>query len=339
MDALFPILARAKVANMFQQVSTTAVGKAEGPAGQLQRGHAGCLQLVGSRQVFTAGSTVVPGCRGNGIRPGVLTSKGQVMRNDNGGLGNYRDVNLAYIRIDESYQRDVQKRCEVIYNDLKEPLIGSVLIGERSDGSLWLVDGRQRVTALKKLKKKSVHASIFKSNGPQHEAEMFIATNQQRTKVSSYDSYRARLVARDEAAIQVDTVVRELGFTIAKSRDNKRPGPSKVLTCPGALLYVVDRTSASLLRWILSFIKRRWPGDPEALRDRMITGLLRFRLLIVKPIDDDRLYNRLEGRDPVRIYREAAKISCDGGEPVAAAVTMIIKRLYEPRRRGKKVGK
>jgi hypothetical protein len=62
-----------------------------------------------------------------------------------------RVVKLSDLSVDQSYQREVKSGHKSIVSDFNEEALGVPLVGQRSDGSLWIVDGLQRVTALKKL--------------------------------------------------------------------------------------------------------------------------------------------------------------------------------------------
>ena len=84
-----------------------------------------------------------------------------------------RIVAVADLQVDPSYQRCVKPNHKKIARDFDPNALGVPLVGQREDHSLWIVDGQQRVEALKLLGKVNVRVEVFASKGPEHEAHVF----------------------------------------------------------------------------------------------------------------------------------------------------------------------
>src|SRR5262249_39485041 len=91
-----------------------------------------------------------------------------------------REGPLEMLKSDPTYQRDVKRGHKKIVADFNETALGVPLVGEREKGTLWIVDGLQRITALRKLNWTHVKAEVFASKGPEHEAEIYRIINGNR---------------------------------------------------------------------------------------------------------------------------------------------------------------
>ena len=84
--------------------------------------------------------------------------------------------------------------------------------GRSADGTLWVVDGQQRLEALKKLGKTTVRVQVFASKGPEHEAKIYGYVNGNRTNLTTSELYLSKLTAGDEFAWRVKEIIEEEGF-------------------------------------------------------------------------------------------------------------------------------
>src|SRR5688572_29909905 len=109
-----------------------------------------------------------------------------------------RTVDLDLLAVDSAYQRDVRHGHKKIIADFNDQALGIPLIGEREDSTLWIVDGLQRITALKALGKTKARVEVFASKGIEHEAEVFKLVNLNRTKLKPVEEFKALLAAHDK---------------------------------------------------------------------------------------------------------------------------------------------
>lgn len=153
---------------------------------------------------------------------------------------------LDGIQTDPSYQRDVVAGHKKIIADFDPVAFGVPLVGEREDGTLWIVDGLQRITALRKMGKKTMRAEVFRSQGPEHEASVFRKVNKNRTGLKPLQLFQAALTEGNEEAWAVKNVAEEYGFKIPKTHSpspaNSSPENIAVtLSCVNAVQYIYKR--------------------------------------------------------------------------------------------------
>lgn len=93
---------------------------------------------------------------------------------------------------------------------------GAVIVGEREDGTYWLVDGLQRkLAAEKRADITHLDCMVFASNGEQHEAEVFLLCNRGRVAVSALHKYFASVRAGFEPEKTIDMWLRENGYRVS----------------------------------------------------------------------------------------------------------------------------
>lgn len=249
-----------------------------------------------------------------------------------------RVLRLVDLRVDPSYQREVKAKHKRIVADFNPDALGIPLVGERSDGTLWVVDGLQRKTALEKLGKKEVRAEVFASQGPEHEAEVFKLVNLNRTKLTWGEQFKALLASHDESAWRIKEVVEGSGYRIAFSRHGRTTSSddksSKELTCISTLVSVNARWGTEPIRFALAVITDVWPGDRLGTYAQMIEGLAVFYNRHNGAVDTPRLVDRLRTVTAQKILYAAnqATIFTTRGEAVAEQLEKVYRKRLNPQR-------
>ena len=213
-----------------------------------------------------------------------------------------RKISAELLQIAESYQRTVvPSRVNRIAKNLDPDAFGSLTVGERRDGSLWVVDGMQRLTAAIKLGIASVPCDVFKSDGPEHEARVFRLKNKERTGVTASSLFRAQLVEKDEQSVEIEAIVRKAGL---RMRFENGPHGWPFVKAVVALEQSYCRVGAEGLAKVLGIICSAWSGESDALRGDIIGGLAHF-LKRNESADLGRLVDRLSKKSVVAVMRAA----------------------------------
>ncbi len=246
-------------------------------------------------------------------------------------------VALDKLSVDPSYQRDIKRKHKDIVADFNETALGIPLVGQREDSSLWIVDGQQRITALKKLNWKEVKAEVFASNGPEHEAEIFKLINLNRTKLNAQEEFRALLTAGDPVAWEIKEAVEGCGFKLSLNmrggRNLSRMGldaPAKMkIACLSTLRNIAKNQKMDAIKFVLNVIKTCWPGDPQGVVNNLVLGMARMYVALERVPDMERLVPRFSSVTPHKILY-AANSEAMGGEK-SHAVCMCLLKLYNKR--------
>lgn len=211
-----------------------------------------------------------------------------------------RKINVDDLNIAESYQRTiVPARVKRIAKDLDPDAFGSLTVGQRSDGTYWVVDGMQRLTAARKLGIGSVPCDVFKSEGQDHEARVFRLKNKERTNVSACSLFRAQLVERDPQTVEIASVVKSAGLKI--NLDSNNTG-WPYLRAVKALERSFQRVGSVGLSQAFRILCEAWAGENDALQGDMIEGICWF-IKKNDGFDEGRLVDRLRTKSVSGVMR------------------------------------
>lgn len=186
-------------------------------------------------------------------------------------------VEIASLFTDDRYQRPIQERfVAMMAEDFDETLVGCIDVSDRADGTHAILDGQQRVGAMRIIPepKTTCYAAVFTDMDLEDEAGFFYRKNKDRKAMKGFYGFRARLVAGDLDAVGIDDAVRSEGFELAEKTDHVTTigAISTVETAWG--LHSVHRSEA--LSPALRTLKTAWPGREDSLSSQVIAALARF---------------------------------------------------------------
>jgi hypothetical protein len=179
----------------------------------------------------------------------------------------YEMLELCKLQVDREYQRFQSKLAvKRLIDHYCHLALDPILVGRRSDGSLWIVDGQSRRDMGLAFNWRVIEAKTFKSSGRAHEAHLFKICNMNRRGMKLADLYKACLTAGDQETLEIDALVRKHGLLVSYNKG--WPNISGV-----SKLY--DAYRAGVLPLVLNALQA-WHGDPEALKELTIGGLRDF---------------------------------------------------------------
>jgi len=213
-----------------------------------------------------------------------------------------RKIAVEELNISDAYQRTIiTARVNRIAKNLDQDAFGSLTVGQRRDGSYWVVDGMQRLTAARKLDIAMVPCDVFDSDGQEHEARVFRLKNRERTNVSAVSLFRAQMTEGDEQTLSIAAVVKDAGLKLAL-REEKAKWP--YIRAVKALERSFQRVGGEGLRKAFALLDQAWTGEDGSVQGDMIEGMCYF---IKKHPDYDanRLVSRLSKKSVTSVLRAA----------------------------------
>ena len=214
-----------------------------------------------------------------------------------------RKINVDDLNISDAYQRTiVPARVNRIAKGLDHDAFGSLTVGERRDGTLWVVDGMQRLTAARKLGIAMVPCDVFQSDGQEHEARVFRLKNKERTNVSAGCLFNAQLTEGDAQTCDIVNVVTRAGLKIRVRDDGGSGWP--YIKATRALERSYQRIGADGLLDALRILCEVWPGEEGAIQGDMIEGMSIF-IKKNKEFDRSRLVEKLRVKAVTSVIRAA----------------------------------
>ena len=158
-----------------------------------------------------------------------------------GELGSNAMIDKWEINIDTSYQRNIlDSRVLTIAKNWQWEAFGRLLVGNRSDGGRFIVDGQHRLLAARKRSDiKDLPCVVFNSRGSKHEADVFLVSNTLRGPMTALQKFKALLIIGDPVAIGIKDAADSLGLTIPEKSGGRRKNPlgeESSLNCIEALV-------------------------------------------------------------------------------------------------------
>jgi hypothetical protein len=135
----------------------------------------------------------------------------------------YREIDKHLLRVDHSYQQpEKPSQIRSLERSWNSAAVVTLLVGERKDESLWIIDGQQRwAAAMSNPAVTVLPCMVVQSTGPKMEAELFWLVDVGRRDVSAIDKFRARLAFGDERAWFVQDSLDLFGLKLSRGAKNK----------------------------------------------------------------------------------------------------------------------
>jgi hypothetical protein len=245
---------------------------------------------------------------------------------------------VGHLFADHRYQRPPQAPfIDKMVNSFDETLVGVLDVSYRPRNSsriYAILDGLQRFEAIKKVGKTTAYVAVYEGMSVADEAMFFYRKNKDRRSVHPFYSFRARMVAGDEKAIDINRIVESEGYKLEVGAI-----PPDNLTAIRAVeeAYSYSSTarneslSATLNTLRRSFYDRQGGKDGELIR-----GLGRFfQPFYAEEIDLPWLEDRLANENP-RTILGRARDNYHAGQYRSNPVAEEIIKVYN---RGRKNGK
>lgn len=214
-----------------------------------------------------------------------------------------RKISVDELNISDAYQRTiVPARVNRIAKNLDQDAFGSLTVGQRRDGSYWVVDGMQRLTAARKLGIAMVPCDVFQSDGQEHEARVFRLKNRERTNVSAVSLFNAQMTEGDPQTLEIAEVVKRAGLKLRLRDEGGQGWP--YIKAVKALERSFQRVGPDGLQAVLRVLVESWPGEDGALQGDMIEGMSWF-VKKHEVFDEARLIDRLSKKSIAGIVRAA----------------------------------
>lgn len=244
-------------------------------------------------------------------------------------------LDLDGLKADPSYQREVKPGHKKIIANFNENALGIPLVAEREDGTLWIVDGLQRITALRALNIKTVRAEVFASEGPEHEATVFKLVNMNRSKLNPGEQFKALLTSQDATAWEVKETVESCGFKLCYTARPGGHGKGGIMDgslalqvkCVATLYRLIRTRGAESIKFALNAVKEGWPDDANGVNSRILDGMTHFYVSHDGVVDMERLVPRMQTTSPTKVMYVAAQGTMNVSDR-AAAVAAVIEKVY-----------
>ncbi|MBL8266026.1 DUF6551 family protein [Steroidobacter sp.] len=210
-------------------------------------------------------------------------------------------IHLNRLSVDAAYQRSTD-------NDASRRLISSItakfdwrlcmplVVSRRAEDELVIIDGQHRwLAACNRDDIDSLPCCLFRYKNMQEEARMFIVANRARKPISRLDDFYAAVAAGDEDALEIQQLVTDAGFRVARQVSQTALAPGEVVFTSGIASAIrkfgAKNTAAGLKHLSAVF------SDQKLLHGGAILGALAMFLSNAgSEVDSDRLNRALRSK-------------------------------------------
>lgn len=243
---------------------------------------------------------------------------------------------LSELEIADEYQRDViGGHVDKIEEEFVEEAFGLPCVGVRNDGSKWVVDGMQRISALRQMNYTHVECEWFESQGKEHEALVYLLKNNYK-RMKSHELFKARLVAGDPETVAIYQAICEAGLGVRGIES--KPKRKYVFQAVSSAKAAFRLGGGKLVTRALSVMKKSW-GDQhdDAFKGDLMHGLA-LCMHHVPEVRDDVLVRMMAAMVPKNMYArveadKSLRIASGGSRARALAETFHM--LHDKKLRGR----
>lgn len=228
----------------------------------------------------------------------------------------YELLNLSNLKI-ETFNRSVDmahaKRIAAYWDDK----LAGVIVVSKKNGYYDIIDGQHRVVGAKMAGKKYLPCLVYHNMTTEEDAAIFVQLDKKRKNLNTFDYVKASKVANDEIVTSMYEVAEMVGFTIDKSKGDKK------ICAVRSLLNVLQSSGKDGAFTVLNILNLTWGGDKESLKGEMIEGLNLLLKTYGTALNQDRLIQKLKMIQPYKIIAEANSDASGGRKRKRIARVML----------------
>src|SRR3954468_12926784 len=112
------------------------------------------------------------------------------------------------------YQRPLTTFVDEVTNDYNPALVGTLIVSEREDGTVAVIDGQTRAEGMRRNSEPAAPCLIYSGLTREDEAELFADLQTKRRGMATYLRFRATLIARRPEALAIAEIVQAQGFEL-----------------------------------------------------------------------------------------------------------------------------
>jgi hypothetical protein len=217
------------------------------------------------------------------------------------------EVAVGDIQLDIAVQRAiVAARLRKLTANFDPILLGEVLVSERTNGQLYILDGQHRLRAAEQSGIPTVTCEIFTGLSKADEARLFMGRND-RAGIAKNDRNRNLATSGDTDTLNVQMAAQSTGYRFITDKPEDSTFQDRAtgiwIMRNAERRRYVETSGPEHLSHVLGFYARVYGNQdrPESVLLKAVS-----RIFVGKfEVDEDRLYERLHGLPPQQLVASA----------------------------------
>ncbi|MET9391585.1 ParB/RepB/Spo0J family partition protein [Streptomyces sp. NPDC006624] len=181
-----------------------------------------------------------------------------------------KEVAISDLKIDPQAQRTLNEgRAQRIADNLVPEAVGLIIVSQRDNGDMYIVDGQHRCRACQLAGMDKVKTEIHHGLTLDQEAILFLIKNRESHKPRPIDEYHVGLTGGVPLFVDTDRVLKKHGLTLGSTSTNGVGAVSGVLR-------ITERFGASILDRTLWVAEESFGRSAETWDGMFLGGLGQF---------------------------------------------------------------
>lgn len=241
--------------------------------------------------------------------------------------GNFKVIKVADLKIDRSYQRDLDEdRVVAMAAAFQRELLGVPVVTSRGNGEVYVIDGQHRRALAERVGLTDMLCRIVTCKSIQDEARLFLDLNGLVAAVQAYAKFHARITAREPIAIAINTIVEAEGLRLCPYKVDRGVTAVRALEKVHTKYHNLPRVLHVLTMWL--------DGDPSAYDGTIVYDVGSF-LHEHKDARESRLVDALRAVSARDLKRKVKAMKIDLGGTRPEAALRALRAIYNEKLRGK----
>jgi len=225
-----------------------------------------------------------------------MKSKNKTVYKNNNTEIKYNQLPINSLVSSQEYQKDRvdTKVVSSIIKSFNPHRLGTLRVSFRG-GTYYVFDGQHRLTALKTMYPDGIYfveCEIHYGLTYEEEAKLFAEQNKNKSALTAYHEFNAKMEAKDNDAIEINRIITESGLAVARTNLGQQAGKVR---CVKKIETIYKKHGGSMLYKIFCLINKTWNGDIYSLEARFVGGVYLFCVTYDKEIDNNK-FIRVLGR-------------------------------------------
>lgn len=247
-----------------------------------------------------------------------------------------RQIPWTDLNVDVSYQRDISNHKVSKISRIFDPdAFGYLIVGMRTDGTFWVIDGQHRWKAMQEIgwTDQNVPCFVLIGTTPEIEARLYDLYNGNRGMPRIAERFKARLRHGDPEAVVIREIVHEVGYHLFFSRGSL---PRGHIGAVNSLIRVHQQGKPGDLFKVLTLCRELWGDDPAGVSGDLIMGMYAFTSRYRDQFEMAKLIDKLKGTSPTGLVNRGRQVSEVVGGAVYVGIARAILKAYND---GKKINR
>lgn len=215
--------------------------------------------------------------------------------------GDFEVVVIDELNVDHAYQRDLDPALvQKIADKWDMAASGPIVVSQRADDSLWIVNGQHRAAAAKLAGETEILAQVVHGYDRESEAELRLRGNTRRSD-KSLERFKAQVAAGHKESLEIVRICREFD-----TRINQWPDQRSGINCVATIEWLYRRDQGVVLVRVFELVRDIYGdvgGDPA--KSAVFKGLAWFITRHVNEFDRPRLVEQLSKQGQKGLHQRA----------------------------------